>query len=111
MRAGRLRHRAQILQDTQASDGRGGWTDTESEFKEIRCEFMPVGSEDTMANGALLADSEFRVRARYHTGITTKMRLKKVDDDRVFHITGTLDPDERRRELYIYCKERKTADA
>lgn len=108
MRAGRLRHRALVLQDTQASDGRGGWTDTEAEFKEIFCEFKPISSEDTFANQALLADSEFRVHARYYSGITTDMRLQKIDDERVFHITGVMDPDERRRELFIYCKEAKS---
>jgi len=105
MRAGLLRRRLTFQQRAagQNADGEpdGAWQDQFTVWGAVDDE----ASTEMIRSTAVTEQTTTVVRIRHRTGITPDMRIT-TDTSRTFHIVGpAIDPDGRRRELVIPCKE------
>ena len=88
--------------ETQAADGSvvQTWTD----YSVLWAEILPVTGRESFTAQTESSTVTYKVRTRYVSGITTKMRVA-VGDERVLDIEAVIDPDERNRELLLLCSE------
>jgi SPP1 family predicted phage head-tail adaptor len=103
MRIGQLRHKAEFQRAEQDRDAHGGVALTWSTYAHgwIGYEIQDGGESPVATKRE--ATHRITVMARYIDGVKTTDRLKLRD--RVFEILSAFDPDGRRRELRMICKE------
>lgn len=112
MRAGALRHRITIQRrvETQGTTGEVAWT--WSDVADVYAAIEPISGREFFAAGQMQAPVDVRVRVRYRTGITEKMRVvfirewespRRVD---YFDIVAVLNRGMQDRELHLMCKAR-----
>jgi len=106
MRAGQLRHRITIQQDTGSEDAAGqvveswaAWLSNEP------AEVIETGGAERVFGQQVDATATHVVRIRYREGVTEQMRI--VWGGRLLGISNARDRDGRRRELWISCKALK----
>lgn len=103
MRAGELRHRVTIqqMQDTQNEYGEPvkEWVDVVTVWASIE----GLRGREYFEAQQTMAQADHRIKIRYMDGIKPTMRI--VYGTRIFSIQSVLDPDGRRRELHLICKE------
>lgn len=108
MRAGALRHTIAIQEQTDTPDGMGGATVTwanVSGMGAVPAAIWPLKSAERLESLKLENEVTHRIRIRYRSGITTKMRINWSDKGRVFNVTGSINPDERNIMLEMLCIE------
>ena len=103
MRAGRLRRRVTIQQQTSTLDSHGQRQDSWTTYATVWAEVVDVAASETVGS-ATTARIDSLVTVRWQTGITAGMRI--VDGSRTLEIVGPpRDPDGRRRTLVVECRE------
>ncbi len=107
MRAGRLRHRVTIQKVTRTNAADGSPVDTWSALDTVSAEVKTVSGTERWANERTMQEYDIAVRIRHRADIGAGMRL--LYGARVFDIKAPLDPDERRRELVLLCREVKNS--
>lgn len=103
MRAGPLRHQIVIEQTTETRDTSGGVIDTWSTFATVWASVSPLIGREYMAAKQVSADVTHKIRMRYLSGVTPKMRVSW--DSRTFDIGSILNVDERDIEMVIMATE------
>lgn len=103
MQGGRLRHRIDIEQQTTTEDTFGATTDTWSLWTTLWASIEPLSGRELLAAQQVQADITHRVRFRYVSGVTAKMRV--VYGSRIFNILSVANPEERNREIVLQCRE------
>ena len=103
MRGGRLRHKAQFQRATEAKDAYGGTTLAWKTYGNgwIGYEVQEGGEGNNDAKRE--ATQSLKVMARFLDGVVPTDRLKL--SNRVLEILHVADPDGRRRELMMTCRE------
>lgn len=108
MDIGALRHRVIIENPGGAvPDGDGGYTEVETAAQPspIWASIVPATARDLerVIAGTVQSAATHIVTVRYHSGITTKTRLRF--GSRIFSVTGVQNQDERNVELKLTCEE------
>ncbi len=107
MRAGILRHRVSIEAYDAAVDEWGqpveAWatvvTDLPAEVRDVR------GREFWSGTQTPAGEVTTRVRIRYRDDVVFARQMRVVHQGRVLPVEAVLDPDGRRTELHLMCKE------
>lgn len=98
-----MRHKIQIQEKTQVSDGMGGFTETWATVNEVWAAIWPVSAKESRENMRVEANITHNIRIRYRTGIVHAMRV--LFGSRTFEIKGLINPDERNIWLDMVCNE------
>lgn len=93
MRAGQLRHMITIQEQTDVSDGMGGFSTTWSDEFSMSAAIWPLSSKESLDAMKLELVVTHKIRIRYRSGITSKNRIKF--GTRIFNIVSLINPDER----------------
>lgn len=111
MRIGPLRHRVTIQSATLAQDSVGQpiatWANlatNPSVWAEVTS--APAGERFVSGGEQVLANLTHKVRIRYRTDVTVKMRVSHLS--RYLYIENVVDPTGRGRELVLLCREEQT---
>lgn len=108
MRAGALRHTIAIQEASETSDGMGGSSVTfanVSGMGSVPAAVWPLKATERIDAMKLEHQVTHKVRIRYRSGITTKMRVNWSDKSKTFNIVGIINPDERNIMLELLCLE------
>lgn len=104
IRAGDLRHRVTIQQATVTRNEFGEPVETWQDLATVWAEVVDLsGREFIEARQAPASEVTTRVRIRYRAGIEPTMRV--LHGARVLEIVAVLEPEGRRRELHLMCRE------
>jgi len=106
MRAGTLRHIIIIEEQSDASDGMGGFTNTwgtVTGMGAVPAAIWPFKATETVQAMQLEEKITHRIRIRYRSGITAKNRIKF--GSRIFNIISLINVDERNISLDILATE------
>ncbi len=108
MRAGQLRHTIAIQEATETDDGMGGalitWADV-SGMGSVPAAVWPLKATERLDAMKLEHQVTHKVRIRFRSGITAKMRVNWSDKSKTFNIIGFINPDERNIMLEMLCLE------
>lgn len=105
MRSCVLRETVTIQSRTETTGTTGEVTWTWATYKTVRASIEPIKGQEYFAAKQLQASTNVRIRIRYLSGITTKMRV--LHGTRYYAIESVIDPNTRRRELQLMCVERE----
>lgn len=103
MRAGQLRDRVTLQEVTETRDSFGAVVEAWSDVATVWAEVADLSGREYFDAQQTNAELKTRIRIRYRSGVVPKMRA--VFGSRVFDIESVIDPDSRRRELHLMCKE------
>jgi SPP1 family predicted phage head-tail adaptor len=103
MKIGKLRHRITIEQVTETQDTDGSVVETWAVFATIQASIEPISGREYFAAQSTQADVTHRIRLRYLSGVTPKMRVNY--SSRIFDILSVINVNERNRELQLMCRE------
>ena len=108
MRAGPLRHVIAIQEQTDTADGQGGftvaWSDV-SGMGSVRAAIWPIKGAERMEAQKIELKSVYKVRIRYRSGITTKMRIYWAQKTKTFNIIDMANFDERNKTIEFLVTE------
>ena len=105
MQTGKLRNRITIQYPNPTQDATNdpvvAWLDLAQVWADIR----PVGGQERLQRQAdqVVAQVDHRIKIRWRGDVTPKMRVKF--GSRYFDIGTVDDPDGRKRELVLQCRE------
>lgn len=102
---GDMRHRITFQQPIKTPDGHKGHTVQWQDMVTVWASVEPLSGREYFYSHQIKVELTHRVKTRYRTDITTKMRIKHRD--RVLEIESIIDLKERREVLEILCKEAK----
>ncbi|MBA7465169.1 hypothetical protein ES707_00331 [subsurface metagenome] len=105
MKIGDMRHRIAFQQPIKTPDGHKGHTVKWQDMVTVWASVEPLSGREYFYAHQIQAEVTHRVRTRYRTDITVKMRIKHRD--RVLEIESIIDLKERREVLEILCREAK----
>ena len=107
MRAGNLRHRISIQEQTQTPNGMGGFSIAWAAITgmdSVPCAIWPMNSKEQLDAMKLESLATNKIRIRYRAGITSKNRM--VFGSRIFNILGApINFDEKSRQLDFIVSE------
>ena len=107
IRAGSLRHRVSIQEQTDVSDGMGGFSTSWSAISgmaSVPASIMPLTSKEQLDAMKLESVITNKIRIWYRAGITSKNRI--IFGSRVFNIKGApINYDEKNRTLDFLVQE------
>ena len=103
MRAGRLRHKIIIEENTGGRSARGGRTDTWTAFLTVRASVQPLSGRELIAAAQSHAALSHKVVIRHVDGITPAMRVNH--GGRKLKIDSIINVNEAGRELHLMCEE------
>lgn len=98
-----LRHWITIQESTDTRDSYGEPIHAWNTFDQVWASIEPISGREYFASKETRSQSTHRIRIRYRSGLSTKMRISW--DSRYFDIESILNPDERDRELVLMCVE------
>jgi SPP1 family predicted phage head-tail adaptor len=109
MRAGSLRHLVKIqtpslVADSYSAAATTTWNDTDIN---VRASIIPLRGKERIESMKLEGEVSHRIRIRYRSGITPKMRIahKRKGVWRYFNIKSVINISERSRQLEMLCTE------
>jgi len=105
MKTGDMRHRITFQQPIETPDGHKGHTVKWQDMVTVWASVEPLSGREYFYSHQIKAELTHRVKTRYRTDITIKMRIKHRD--RVLEIESIIDLKERHEVLEILCKEGK----
>jgi SPP1 family predicted phage head-tail adaptor len=108
LRAGELRHRIAIQEVTETPDGMGGFTTSwanVSGMGSVPAAIWPLRGAERLDSLKMEFQNTRRIRIRYRSGITTKMRVYWTAESKTFNIIDISRPDERNIYLELLCTE------
>jgi SPP1 family predicted phage head-tail adaptor len=100
---GKLRHRITIEQVIETQDADGSMIETWTTFAMAQASIEPISGREYFAAQSTQADVTHRIRLRYLSGVTPKMRVNY--NSRIFDILSVININERNRELQLMCRE------
>ena len=100
-----MRQRITFQEEVKTADGSKGFTVAWRDFISVWASVEPLSGREFFAAHQIKAEITHRVKIRYRTDITVKMRIKHRE--RVLEIESIIDKKERREELEIFCREAK----
>jgi SPP1 family predicted phage head-tail adaptor len=104
IRAGELRHRVTIEKDTlSAPTGTGQRDKIYSEFAKVWADVKSLSGRELEQARNITATVTHTLHIRYLKDILLTYRVKW--GDRILQINAAIDPENRRRELFLYCTE------
>ncbi len=104
MRAGDLRNYVAFQSVAQTPDGAGGMVDVWSADFYDWVAIWPMSGKEMIENLRVSADITHKVRMRYRTGVTNKMRI--VWGSRTLEIkTAPINQNERNYQIDLICAE------
>lgn len=103
MRAGALRHSVIIQTSTPSQSGTGEVTESWGTFATVKASISPSSGREFFASEQLNAEMSHKVKIRYLSGVTTKMRV--LFGSRVLDILSIVNIDEKNHEMILMCKE------
>ena len=99
LRAGRLRHYIAIEQCSTTRDGDGDPVPSWQVFAtDVPAEIAPLSGRELIAAGATQSDVSVRIMIRYLAGLDASMRVRRLDDDRLYNISAIIEDPESGRE-------------
>lgn len=102
----RLRHNITIEQQSTVPDAHGQHTTTWTAvtgLESIKASVEPLRGREFFAADQINSEVTARIRIRYRSGITAKMRVSF--ESRYYNIEAIIDPEERHEELQLMCSE------
>lgn len=105
LRAGDLRHRVTIKTPGMVENEAGEEVPGYVEFKKAWASIKPITGREYQENEKDSNEITHRIRIRYTTGLTEKMRI--VFGIRKFDIESIINVEELNRELLIKCIEKR----
>ena len=105
MKTGDMRHRITFQKPIETPDGHKGHTVSWQNVVTVWASVEPLTGREYFYSHQIKAEVSHRVKTRYRTDITVKMRGKF--GERILAIESILDKKERREELEILCREEK----
>lgn len=109
VRAGTLRKVVEIQSVTETRDGMGGVIETWAKHCEGRASIEPFRGDERWAAQRANPDLSHVVKMRYREGVTSKMRIKYLDEKtaatRYLLIDSIVDLREGHWEMHLYCHE------
>lgn len=105
MRAGSMRHSVTIEAQTKVQDSTGAIVPTWSDFAAVRASIEPIAGREFFAASQVQSNVNTRIRIRFLSGITPKMRVVHGAD--LYDIEAVL-PDSKsgRHEMQLMCIKR-----
>ena len=106
MRAGQLRHTVSIQEQTDTSDGMGGFTTSWADIlgmDAVKAAIWPLSAKESLDSLKLELQVTHKIRIRYRSGITAKNRI--LFGTRTFNIISLINNDERNISLDILATE------
>jgi len=103
MKAGQLKHRIVIEQQTQTKNAIDEIILTWSTFCTVWAAIEPATGQTYYAANQLEAKVDGRVRMRYHDDLDPTMRIRF--GDRILNIVSIIHPKENHRELHLMYSE------
>ena len=103
MRAGRLRYKVTIQEVAETTDSYGSFTESWTTYGTVWAEIDPPKGREYFAAGQKQAEVTTRIRIRYLSGVTPKMRV--LFGSRILKINSVIDTDERNIEQILMCVE------
>jgi len=107
LRAGFLRHRVDVQEQTDTPDGMGGFTTSwasVSGMGSVPAAIWPLSSKEQLDAMKLESVITNKIRIRYRSGITSKNRM--VFGSRIFNIKGApINADEKNKTLDFLVTE------
>ena len=104
MRAGKLRHRVEVLQPATAQDSFGevtpGWKLVGRRWAEV----TPITGTDKLVRDQYRQAATHRVRLRFMEGLTVRHLIRHGGRD--LHILSLVNVDEQDAEMLLDCEER-----
>lgn len=108
MRAGALRHTAQVYTKSQTPDGYGAVTNTEELLGTYKCSLVPKYFQERAENGEPLSRVRYELDFRWHTSLTHLAPDSEiVVDGRRLVVMTTADPKGKRGSLRVLAEERQ----
>jgi len=104
MRAGTLRQKVLIQQNTPSRDSYGAEVEAWTDYAEVWASIEPARGREFWESQQVNAEVTGKIRIRYLEEVTPKMRVKH--GSRIFEIIAVINPEERNRELQLMVKER-----
>ena len=104
MRAGTLRHKVVIQQNTPTRDSYGAEVEAWTDYATVWASIEPARGREFWESQQVNAEVTGKISIRYLAGITPKMRVKH--GSRIFEIISVINPEERNRELQLMVKEK-----
>ena len=103
MNIGPKRHRVEIQARAVSRDEYGGIAATWETVATVWGEVIELSGRELWQAAQVRPDLTSRVTIRYYEGLTPKHRL--IVDGRTLNIESVINPDGRRREHQLLCKE------
>jgi len=103
MRAGRMRHRVTIQQQSTTQDTYGQPANTWADVATVWAAVEPIRGKEYFDASQDNAETTTRVRMRYRSGITQDMRISF--DSRLYNIQSIIRPREIHHEMELMCSE------
>ena len=92
MQGGRLRHRVAIEQRVETPDVNGDLvTSWAPVADEVPAEIVPLSARELMAAQATQSEVSARITIRWRSGLKASMRIRRLDDGRVYNIAGIVE--------------------
>src|SRR5918992_2353622 len=102
MRAGTLKDRVTLQQNTPTQDAGGAPVDSWADVATVWAAIEPLTGREFFDAARVVADVTHRLRIRYRADVTEKMRA--IQGSRTFDISAVLEVG-RRRELHLMARE------
>lgn len=99
MKAGRLRHKAELQKQVETADGMGGTQLTWERVRDVRCEIRPVSGAQRMESMRRDSSIDHEITARWRDDLTPQHRI--VHKGRAFNIKAVMNPDGKEVEAQI----------
>jgi len=103
VRSGIYRHKITIQQPTESVDAFGQAIKSWSTYAQPFAAVEPLRGREYFASQQFNAEITTRIRLRYLSGVTPKMRVSF--DGRIYNIQSIIDVSERNRETHLMCSE------
>jgi len=107
MRAGKLRHRVTIQQQTKTQDSTGSVIPSWSALATVWAAIEPLSGRELFSASQVQSSVTTRIRIRARDGITPKMRV--LHGSTVFDIEAVLPDPTKNREIHLMCINRGAA--
>ena len=103
IRAGELRHRIIIQQPTLEQDEYGAEIPDWAQWRRAWAKIEPLSGREFEYGRSFAATVTHKMTIRYTADLLTTYRI--LFRERLFQINGAIDPEERKREMVLFCTE------
>ena len=108
MRAGDLRHRAELQQQLVTKDSYGQQVNSWVTLATIWCQISPVSGKEAFMAQQVQSETTHQIRCRYRQEFAnpkTVAACRLLFKGRIFNITSSINWDERNREITLMATE------